>query len=133
MRTWIIGGLIALAVLAAAAGLGAFGGGTPVEAAKVRKAPVQEFVDERGKTRLPQVYAITMPVNGRVEAISLVEGAPVHKGQVVAQLVPLDLKLSHDAAAAAISRLDASIVENDDVSVEQTSLAQALKIVESVE
>src|ERR1700676_4550332 len=124
MRTWIIGALLVLVLIGAAAGLGAFGGGVPVEAAKVQKGPIREFIDERGKTHLPQAYAITMPLDGRVEAISLVEGSSVRNGDVVARLVPLDLKLNRDAAEAAVARLDASMVENDDVSVEQTSLAQ---------
>ncbi|HKD38431.1 MAG TPA: HlyD family efflux transporter periplasmic adaptor subunit [Pirellulales bacterium] len=131
---WLLTGL-AVAIVGAAivAGLGAFGSGVPVEAAKVRKGPIREFVDERGKTRLPQVYSITMPFDGRVAPIKLVEGAPVKEGQIVAEVVPRDLDLSHKAAGAAIDRLHASIRENDDASVENVSLEQSLEMVKSIQ
>jgi HlyD family secretion protein len=133
MPKWIIAGLILIVgVAAVAAGIGAFGSGPPVEAAKVRKGPIQEFVDERGKTRLPQVYSITMPFDGRIAPIQLVEGTAVKQGEVVAQVVPLDLKLSHASADASIDRLSASIKESDDASVENVSLEQSLKMVESM-
>ena len=133
MPKWILTILIVLVVAGGVAvGLGAFGSGAPVEGAKVRKGPIQEFVDERGKTRLPQVYAITMPFDGRIAPIDRLEGTPVKPGEVVAQVVSLDLKLSHEAAAAALDRLDASIKENDDASVERVSLEQSLKMVESM-
>ena len=57
----------------------------PVEAAIVRTGEIREFVDERGKTRLPETYLITMPYDARIEPIELAEGTPVKKGQVVAQ------------------------------------------------
>jgi HlyD family secretion protein len=133
MPKWILAVVIVGAAAAAVvAGIGALGSGAPVEAAKVRKAPIQEFVDERGKTRLPQVYSITMPFEGRILPIELVEGSRVKRGEVVAQVVPLDLKLSHDSAIASIERLDASIKENDDASVEKVSLEQSLKMVETM-
>lgn len=134
MPKWIVTALVLVVVAGAVvAGLGAFGGGTPVEAAKVRKGPIREFVDERGKTRLPQVYSITMPFDGRVAPIKLVEGTPVKAGEAVAEVVPLDLDLSHKAAEATIERLAASIKENDDVSVEKVSLEQSLEMVKSIQ
>jgi HlyD family secretion protein len=131
---WIITALAAVVVVGAiVAGLGAFSSGAAVEAAKVRKGPIREFLDERGKTRLPQVYSITMPFDGRVAPIKLVEGAPVKEGQVVAEVVPLDLDLAHKSATAAIERLHASIRENDDASVETVSLEQSLEMVKSIQ
>lgn len=131
---WILTALAAVVVVGAVvAGLGAFSSGAAVEAAKVGKGPIREFVDERGKTRLPQVYSITMPFDGRVAPIKLVEGAPVKAGQIVAEVVPVDLDLSHKGAAAAIERLHASIRENDDASVENVSLEQSLEMVKSIQ
>src|SRR5260221_1310091 len=131
---WIFTAVIlAVAATAFVVGVGAFGSGPPVEAAKVRKAPIREFVDERGKTRLPQVYSITMPFDGRVAPIKLVEGTPVKQGDVVAEVVPRDLELSHKAAVAATERLMASIRENDDASVENVSLEQSLEMVKSIQ
>jgi HlyD family secretion protein len=134
MPKWIlVAVIIGAAAIAVAVGVGAFAGGAPVEAAKVRKGSIQEFVDERGKTRLPQVYSVTMPFEGRILPIELVEGTRVKQGDVVARVVPLDLKLSHDSAVASVERLDASIKENDDASVEKVSLEQSLKMVETMQ
>ena len=133
MKTYIILGLIAATIVAVAFGGRVFDEGTPVEAAKAHTATIRELIDERGKTRLPRVHNITMPFNGRIEAIRLVEGTPVKHGQVVAQIVAEDLKLAMDAATAAVSRLDAAIQENDDASVESVALRQSYKFVESTE
>ena len=125
--------ILAVAAAAVVVGVGAFGSGAPVEAAKVRKAPIREFVDERGKTRLPQVYSITMPFDGRVAPIKPIEGTSVKQGDIVAEVVPRDLELSHKAAVAATERLMASIRENDDASVENVSLEQSLEMVKSIQ
>ena len=42
-----------------------------------------------------------MPFDGRVAAIGLVEGTPVKRDELLAQVTPEDLKLSHAAAVAA--------------------------------
>ncbi|HTQ38620.1 MAG TPA: HlyD family efflux transporter periplasmic adaptor subunit [Pirellulales bacterium] len=132
MRTWVIAAVALVAVVLAAVAISALNGGLPVEAAAVVRGKVQEFVDERGKTRLPQTYNITMPQDGRISAIDLVEGTPVHQGQVVAHIVTSDLDLAVEAATAAVDRLKASIRENDDVSVETTGLKQSLDYVDSM-
>ncbi|MDZ4818578.1 MAG: HlyD family efflux transporter periplasmic adaptor subunit, partial [Planctomycetota bacterium] len=132
MRNYIIIGVVVAVLLGAAASF-FMKNGTPVEAAAAKVGPVRETIDERGKTRLPRVYDISMPINGRVEAINLVEGTPVKRDQVVARVVPADLKLTVDAATAAVERLDASLKENDDASVENVSLQQAYKFVESMD
>jgi HlyD family secretion protein len=104
-----------------------------VPTATIEIADIREFVDERAKTRLPRVHLITMPYTGRIEEIALDEGDPVQRGSLVARLVPADLQLSVDAASAAVERLDKSIVENDDTSVEKIGLKQALEFVTSMD
>ncbi len=106
--------------------------GIPVEAARVVSDSIQEYVEERAKTRLPQIYQVTMPYDARIGAIELLEGTPVRQGQVVAQVVPKDLELAGRAVLAAVERLEASIAENDDVSLERTSLERAEKNAESI-
>jgi HlyD family secretion protein len=133
MKTYLILGLIAVAIGAVALGGRLFNGGVSVEAARARVDGIRETIDERGKTRLPRVYHITMPFNGRIDEIKLVEGTPVKRDQVVAQIVPEDLKLAMEAATAAVDRLDASIKENDDASVENVALKQSHKFVESMD
>jgi HlyD family secretion protein len=128
---WIVG------IVAVVAGVGFaamnFTGGVPVEAAEVRVGSIRELIDEQAKTRLPRVHLITMPFTGRIEAIELREGSPVKKGQIVAQIVPRDMKLIWNQAKSAVERLDASIRENDDISVESTSLKQAINFVLSMD
>lgn len=129
--TWILIGVL-LAGGAATAVYFTSSPGVPVEVAEVVESPMVEFVDERGKTRLPQAYLITMPSAGRVEAIALTAGTAVKKGQVVARMVPLDLKLSVDESEAAVRQLQASIKENAATNVEETALSQARHFVKSM-
>ena len=132
MRTWMIAIALLVAVVAAVGASRWMDEGLPVEAAVARRATIAEFVEERGKTRLPQTYKITMPFAGRIAPIEIIEGTPVYKDQIVAQVVPADLELNVEEATAAVERLKASIVENDDASVETTGLKQSLNFVESM-
>ncbi len=105
----------------------------PVEVALVRRASIAEYVDQRAKTRLPHIWRITMPYTGRVEPITLKEGSPVSRGQVVARMVQQDIQLELQAAQAAVQRLQAAIAENEDTSVEQTVLDQSREYVVSMD
>src|SRR5262245_13607086 len=132
MKTWmVVVGLLLIVALAALVAQ-ALSGGLPVEAAVAREGSIREFVDERGKTRLPQTYTITMPNNARLEAIDILEGTPVKKGQMVARVVPQDMAMKVDLGKAAVDRLGASIRENDDATVEKTGWLQTVKFVESM-
>ncbi len=51
---------------------------------------------------------------------------------MVAQIVSDDLDNAVDEARAAVERLDAAIVENDDVAVEKSLAVQAAEFVESM-
>jgi HlyD family secretion protein len=133
MRKWVVVAPAALAVLLAGWGFASWKSGTPVEAAPAKRGSVQEYVDEEGKTRLVDVYLITMPYDGRIEPIDLVEGTKVAKGQVVARIKSEDIELKKSLARAAVERLKASIKENDDASVESTALTQTVSMVESID
>jgi HlyD family secretion protein len=130
LRTWIglivtlaiIGGIVAWTLVP----------GVSVEAVAVCKGPIAEHIDERGLTRLPRTFLITMPQAGRVETIEPAEGDRVRQGQVVARLVPLDLKLNVDEAASAVQRLEAAIRENAETNVEMTGYQQAQQFVKSM-
>ena len=62
----------------------------PVRTAVARVGTVEAVVEERGRTTLPEVHHITMPMNGRVLPIALREGDGVTNGQVVALLDDVD-------------------------------------------
>src|SRR4051812_25054089 len=126
MRTWMIVALASAAIVGLGIAYTVSTGGLPVETAIVRQADIRQFIDERGKTRLPRTYAITMPYDGRIEPIDLVEGTFVRREQTVARIVPRDLDQTVKAAAKVVERLEAAVRENDDTSVESTGLQQSL-------
>ncbi|MFH1269110.1 MAG: HlyD family efflux transporter periplasmic adaptor subunit [Planctomycetota bacterium] len=129
---WLmIGGVCVVAVVVGASS-GSLWSGTPVEVAEVEQGLIQEFVDERGMTRLPETYLITMPFPGRIEAITLTEDEPVNEGDEVARIVPLDLDLTVEEATAVVERLEAAIRENAYSEVERTGLDQAKQFVDSM-
>jgi HlyD family secretion protein len=132
-RIWLILVAAAVAALLIYALAGGFSRGTPVAAAAAKIDSIREFVDEQAKTRLPQTYLVTMPSEGRIQAIELTEGKEVKQDQVVAWIVPEDMKLAVDQATAAVERIDASIRENADVAVEETAYKQAQHFVKSME
>jgi len=131
-RTWLIVVSVVVIAIAMAVTAGSLSPGEPVEVAEVREGPIREFVDERGKTRLPETYLITMPFNGRIQPITLSEGHPVDKGERVAQVVPEDLQLAVDRAEAVVKRLDESMAENRDDALEEITLKQAYQFVKSM-
>ena len=128
---WILA-VVALSLLAAAVVYSSLTAGAVVECAPAEKREIREFVDEQAQTRLPIAHLITTPFEGRVEAVALAEGNAVKKGDVVATLVPRDLELSLEEAQAAKRRLDASIRESGDKSVEKTTWTQSLEYVKSM-
>lgn len=133
MNRWLIIGMIALLTLAAGIWWSLWGGsGEKVQAARAANKPLREFVDEEGKTRLPTVHMVTMPFTGKIERIELKEGDKVETGRLVAQVSKKDLDDAVAEAKAAVERLDASIAENRDNSVENNSLQQAKYFVESM-
>jgi HlyD family secretion protein len=131
MPKWTLLLVALVAVSLMGLGYSSWNSGVPVEAAHVARAAVREYVDEEAKTRLAETYLITMPYDGRIEPIELVEGAVVTKGQVVARIKPLDIELNKAMAESSVKRLKASIRENDDASVESTALTQTISLVES--
>ncbi len=100
---WLIIFAIVLGIVLVGFFSGRFSSGVPVEAAAVRRGAIREFIDEQAKTRLPETYLITMPFQGRIEAITITEGMSVKKDQVVAQIVPRDLDLAVAEATAAVA------------------------------
>ncbi|MGC3969672.1 MAG: biotin/lipoyl-binding protein [Pirellulales bacterium] len=128
---WILG--IAVAVLLVGGLLYASATtGVVVQAAAAKREPIREFVDEQAQTRLPLTHLITMPYDGRIDPITLAEGARVTKGQLVAQVVPIDTQLTLQEAKANIARLEASIKESGDKTVEKTGWKQSLEYVASM-
>lgn len=132
MRRWGILTLLVVVIVVSAIAAAMFRPGVPVQLADVRRNEIREYIDERGKTRVPRVYRVTTPQSGRVEEIALQEGSVVKTGQVVARFVSEDLENTVDEARAVVERLAAAIAENDDVSVENIVALQATQFVNSM-
>ena len=131
-KTWILLIVLLVAAFGAVWAMVAMSPGVKVKVAEVQRQPIREFIVERGKTRLPETHLITMPLDGRIEDIPLPEGTKVEKGQIVARMVPRDLRLEVEEATAVVQRLDAAIKENAEKNVEETALAQARQFVKSM-
>ncbi|MCA9151949.1 MAG: HlyD family efflux transporter periplasmic adaptor subunit [Planctomycetales bacterium] len=86
--------MILLVVVAVIVGGSAFAfspRGLPVDMATAERSSIREFIEEEAKTRLPDIFKITMPLQGRILPISLEEGDRVEQGQIVAQMDVRDL------------------------------------------
>lgn len=104
-----------------------------VDAAVAQVGPIDAFLDVQAKTRLPQTFLITMPYPAHIEPITLAEGDPVKKGQLVAQVTPRDLELLLEEAQAAVDRIEAAVAENAYTEVEKTLLDQAQQYVRAMD
>lgn len=132
MNRWVIVFVFGALVLVGGAAYWHVTAGVPVQTARVQRGEMQEYVDERGKTRLPRVYDVTMPFAGRIEQIALSEGDAVETGQIVAQVITSDLTNEVAEALAVVDRLQAAIEEKEDHSVERRTYEQTEKIVKSM-
>ncbi len=132
MNRWLLIAVFIVAVGGTVAAYFSMSSGLPVQTAKIIRGPIREFVDERGKTHLPEDHLITMPFTGRVESIGLIEGQMVTAGQVVARISTADIDNEVAEARAAVDRLDASLAENDDATVEESTREQAELFAESM-
>ncbi len=76
-----------------------------VESAEIVEGPIEEFVEERGRTSVPRVYHVTMPLPGRILPVEVREGDAVKKGQVVATLEDIDWEEASISAAEMLTAM----------------------------
>lgn len=113
--------IITLAAAAIAALVWAF---TPspaiVELAAITRGSFEQTIDEDGKTRVRERYAITAPLAGRVERIALKAGDAVERDTVVAVMYPaapplIDVRVGREleermgAAQAALAQASTAV------------------------
>lgn len=65
--------------------------GVSVDVARAEVGLIRTYVEEQAKTRVPEVFEVTMPLQGRILPIELREGDKVTKGQIVAHMETDDL------------------------------------------
>lgn len=133
MRTVVVGVVVIVGLAGLAAAYMFWNGGVQVEVASARVDRIRQFVDEQAKTRLPKTHLITMPYSGRIAEIQVEVGDVVTANQPVASILREDLDLDLRVAQARVDELLASIEENQDISVEETTYAQSLKYVASMD
>jgi len=104
MGKWIIGLLIVAGIIAALAKAGG-GRAVTVDVATVETGEMTAYVEEQAKTRVPDVFEITMPLQGRILPITLREGDKVEKGQVVAKMDIDDLETDVLKKATQVERI----------------------------
>ncbi len=81
----------------------------PVDVAVVDRGPLQQTIDDEGRTHLREPYLVSAPVTGRLLRVMLKSGAPVVGGQtIVAQMKPaatppLDARALAEAKADAVA------------------------------
>lgn len=112
--------LIVLGMIAGAVYMTTANRGILVDGALVKQGTIREYVEERAKTRLPDIVRITMPLQGRIRPITLREGDQVTKGQVVAQLDQADLHTDLTEAGNSVEQYTKS-VEQIDLAIEQAN------------
>lgn len=60
-----------------------------IDTGVVSTGPLRVTVDEDGRTRVRDRYTVTAPVAGRLQRVTLREGAPVRRGDILAWMAPL--------------------------------------------
>lgn len=108
-----IGLLLGGVLMAAALTYGFLPRPVPVDVIGASVGPLVVTVEEEGKTRVTERYAISTPMSGYVRRIDLNVGDPVKRGQVLALLEParsdaLDPR-SRAQAAAQVNAADAAL------------------------
>jgi HlyD family secretion protein len=104
MWRWIVGAMIVLAI-GFVVRQQLVQRGRVVDIATVESGEIKSYVEEQAKTRVPEVFEITMPLQGRILPIKLREGDQVEKGQVVAEMEVDDLDTSVIKKKSQVDRL----------------------------
>jgi len=87
-KTWVI--LICVVAVVVVGIVASMGSGVPVRTSVVVTKGITSYVEERGRTSLPHIYHVTMPMEGRVLPIEIEEGDIVSEGDIVARLDDAD-------------------------------------------
>ena len=122
-RTWII--IIVLVVFIIAGGVySEMTASTPVQVAPVRVGEIRAYVEDRAKTRLPRVYQLCMPLEGRIEPIPVKPGDRVQEGEVVARMDSADLDTRVAVSESRLGEIRAQITVSQDNALEYTALTE---------
>lgn len=87
---WLVFGLCLAALLFTVYIYSTGSRGITVKTAVAMEKTIQAYIDEHGRSSLPHVYHITMPMQGRILPMEVSEGDEVVQGQSVANIEDLD-------------------------------------------
>jgi len=85
----------------------------PVLTATAERGSISTYVEEKGRTTLPHIYHVTMPLNGRIRPITLEEGTPVSKDQEIAQMDIDNLQTTLEQTNYAIDAFDDAVAASE--------------------
>ena len=91
------------------------------------------FVEEQAVTKLPHTHLVSMPINGWLMPISLREGDPVKKDQVVALLEQEELRDLVLKAEKQVEILESQIKETEDNRLEENALVEVNATVKAMD
>jgi len=113
--------------IAAIGGLWGYSATRPiaVPTAVVKRGPIRSIVEEEGRTRVSDRFVVSTPVAGRVRRITLEEGDTVKKGQVLAEMDPVQMQARVDEAESEIRALAKRIEGVEEKRPRQTELETA--------
>jgi HlyD family secretion protein len=103
--------LLPAAIVLALAGLAWWSSTRPVlvDVRTVAHGDVRESAEEEGRTRVPERFELSTPVDGRLLRVEVEPGDPVTAGQVLAEIDPLSLEAKVREAEARIGALSAQV------------------------
>ncbi len=102
---------------------------TPVETAAVRTGPLRMSINEEGKTRIRQRFAVAAPVTGQLRRVELKPGAEVQAGSTVVAIIdPLPpVLLDARSRALAEARRDSAVANLEKARAAHTFALQELR------
>jgi len=101
-----------------------------VDAAKVTKGDMVEFVEERGRTRYKDEHSVSVLVSGFVLPIGLEEGDFVKKGQLLAEVEDVPYGTAIKEAQEEIGRIKAMMESVDIVKPKKEEIENARRAVD---
>lgn len=126
--------VVGLVVLLTVGGVVAYTRSRPdltVELIAPTTGTIRAYVDEQAVTELPHDYLVAMQIAGWLEPITLREGDPVRKDEVIARLDTADLQAEVRKIEFQIANLETRIRETRDNRLENNAMVQATAMVKS--
>ncbi|MBN2447708.1 MAG: efflux RND transporter periplasmic adaptor subunit [Phycisphaerae bacterium] len=102
------------------------------EVIQPRVAAIRAYVEELAVTELPQDYLVAMPIDGRLEPITLREGDAVKQGDVIARLDTADLADQVEQARQRIAVLETKLESTSDDRLEEHALTESRATVKAI-